>query len=110
MAASRGGIVERVKLSNERLRETSNSVPRPPSSRDWVILRVSACTSAFLRATASWFLSPRNYLELRGLQNQLAVARKNADVQAETLKITQSRLEGGRGTEFDVSTARSLLN
>src|SRR5437870_7930119 len=52
----------------------------------------------------------RNYLELRGLQNQLAVARKNADVQAETLKITQSRLEGGRGTEFDVSRSRSLPN
>src|SRR5437867_12672356 len=52
----------------------------------------------------------RNYFELRGLQNQLAVARKNADVQAETLKITQSRLEGGRGTEFDVSRSRSLLN
>jgi len=28
----------------------------------------------------------RNYFELRGLQNQLAVARKNADVQTETLK------------------------
>src|SRR5437867_1912693 len=52
----------------------------------------------------------RNYLELRGLQNQLAVARKNADVQTETLRITQSRLEGGRGTEFDVSRSRSLLN
>src|SRR5437870_7126553 len=52
----------------------------------------------------------RNYLELRGLQNQLAVTRKNADVQAETLKITQSRLEGGRGTDFDVSRSLSLLN
>lgn len=52
----------------------------------------------------------RNYFELRGLQNQLAVARKNADVQTETLKITQSRLEGGRGTDFDVSRSRSLLN
>jgi len=52
----------------------------------------------------------RNYLELRGLQNQLAVARRNADVQTQTLKITQSRLEGGRGTEFDVSRSRSLLN
>src|SRR5439155_12497605 len=38
----------------------------------------------------------RNYFELRGLQNQLAVARKNADVQTETFKITQSRLDGGR--------------
>ena len=52
----------------------------------------------------------RNYFELRGLQNQLAVARKNADVQTETLKITQSRLDGGRGTDFDVSRSRSLLN
>jgi NodT family efflux transporter outer membrane factor (OMF) lipoprotein len=52
----------------------------------------------------------RNYFELRGSQNQLAVARKNAGVQTETLKITQSRLDGGRGTDFDVSRSRSLLN
>ncbi len=52
----------------------------------------------------------RNDFELRGVQNQLAVARKNADVQTETLKITQSRLDGGRGTDFDVSRSRSLLN
>ena len=52
----------------------------------------------------------RNYFELRGLQNQLAVARKNAGVQSETLKITQARLDGGRGTDFDVSRSRSLLN
>src|SRR5436309_325399 len=52
----------------------------------------------------------RNYFELRGQQNQLAVARKNADVQTETLKVTQARLEGGRGTDFDVSRSRSLLN
>ncbi len=52
----------------------------------------------------------RNYFELRGLQNQLAVARRNADVQTETLKITQSLLDGGRGTDFDVSRSRSLLN
>ena len=52
----------------------------------------------------------RNYFELRGQQNQLAVARKNADVQTETLKVTQARLEGGRGTDFDVSRSRALLN
>lgn len=52
----------------------------------------------------------RNYFELRGLQNQLAVARRNADVQTETLKVTQARLEGGRGTDFDVSRSRSLLH
>jgi len=52
----------------------------------------------------------RNYFELRGLQNQLAVARKNADVQAQTLKLTESLLQGGRGTDFDVSRSRALLN
>ena len=52
----------------------------------------------------------RNYLELRGQQNQLAVARRNADVQKETLKFTEDRLQGGRGTDFDVSRSRSLLN
>ena len=52
----------------------------------------------------------RDYLELRGQQNQLAVARRNADVQRETLEITDARLQGGRGTDFDVSRSRSLLN
>ena len=52
----------------------------------------------------------RSYFELRGQQNQLAVARQNADVQTETLKVTQARLEGGRGTDFDVSRSRALLN
>ncbi len=52
----------------------------------------------------------RNYFELRGLQNQLDVARKNAGVQTETLKITRARLEGGRGTDFDVARSSSLLN
>lgn len=52
----------------------------------------------------------RNYFELRGLQNQLAVARRNAEVQTETFKITQARLEGGRGTDFDVARSSSLLN
>lgn len=52
----------------------------------------------------------RNYFELRGLQSQLAVARTNAGVQTETLKITESLLEGGRGNNFDVSRSRSLLS
>lgn len=52
----------------------------------------------------------RNYFELRGLQNQLAVARTNASVQGQTLGLTESLLNGGRGTEFDVSRSRSLLN
>ncbi|EIC30474.1 efflux transporter outer membrane subunit [Methylomicrobium album] len=52
----------------------------------------------------------RNYSELRGLQNQLAVARKNAANQAETLEITQARLEIGRGTELDTSRASAQLD
>jgi multidrug efflux system outer membrane protein len=52
----------------------------------------------------------RNYFELRGLQNQLATAKKNANNQAQTLEITRVRLEGGRGTEFDTSRAAAQLN
>src|SRR5687767_1478791 len=52
----------------------------------------------------------RNYFELRGTQHQLNVARRNATNQTETLQITQLRLEGGRGTQFDVARARAQLN
>jgi multidrug efflux system outer membrane protein len=52
----------------------------------------------------------RNYFQLRGLQNQLAVAKKNAENQAQTLKITQVRLESGRGTELDTSRAIAQLD
>lgn len=51
-----------------------------------------------------------NYFELRGLQNQLDVAQKNADNQAATLELTQARLEGGRGTELDTSRAKAQLD
>lgn len=51
----------------------------------------------------------RNYFELRGLQNELRIARQNATNQQDTLKITQVRLDAGRGTELDVSRARAQL-
>lgn len=51
----------------------------------------------------------RNYFELRGLQNQLAVAQKNADNQAQTLALTQVKLENGRGTELDTARAQAQL-
>jgi multidrug efflux system outer membrane protein len=51
----------------------------------------------------------RNYFELRGLQNQLAVAQKNADNQAQTLEMTRVKLENGRGTELDTSRALAQL-
>jgi outer membrane protein, multidrug efflux system len=52
----------------------------------------------------------REYVELRGLQARLEVARQNVDIQSQTLRLTQDRLAGGRGNEFDVARSRSLLN
>jgi multidrug efflux system outer membrane protein len=52
----------------------------------------------------------RNYFELRGTQNQLEVARRNAENQKQTLDLTIALLEGGRGTELDTSRARAQLN
>jgi NodT family efflux transporter outer membrane factor (OMF) lipoprotein len=49
------------------------------------------------------------YLELRGLQEQLRVARENADNQRETLHLVDVRLAAGRGTDFDSSRARAQL-
>ena len=51
----------------------------------------------------------RNYFELRGAQNQLEVAKKNAKNQTQTLDITRLRLEGGRGTVLDTSRATAQL-
>lgn len=52
----------------------------------------------------------RNYFELRGHQNQLAVARKNAENQHATLELTVARLEAGVGTEFDTARAKAQLD
>lgn len=52
----------------------------------------------------------RNYFELRGAQNQLQVARNNADNQGETLDLTVARLRAGRAAELDVAQARAQLN
>ena len=51
----------------------------------------------------------RSYLEMRGLQQRLRVARSNAENQRETLRIVEARLDAGRGTEFDTSRARAQL-
>jgi len=52
----------------------------------------------------------RNYFELLGAQDELAVAQRNATNQYETLKITKAILEGGRGTQLDVDRANAQLN
>jgi multidrug efflux system outer membrane protein len=52
----------------------------------------------------------RNYFEMLGAKNELDVAHRNAKNQLETVKITQARTEGGRGTDLDVARARAQLN
>ncbi len=51
----------------------------------------------------------RNYFELRGAQTRLEVARRNAENQRESLQLTSTRLEAGRGTQLDVSRAQAQL-
>jgi NodT family efflux transporter outer membrane factor (OMF) lipoprotein len=51
----------------------------------------------------------RSYFELRGAEQQLAVARRNADNQSKTLSLTEDRLKAGRGNAFDTERARSVL-
>ncbi len=51
----------------------------------------------------------RNYFELRGAQNQLAVARSNVENERDTLDLTLSKLKAGRATELDTARARAQL-
>lgn len=51
----------------------------------------------------------QTYFELRGLQEQLRVARENAENQQATLDVTVVRRDAGRGTDLDVSRARAQL-
>ncbi|HVS24520.1 MAG TPA: efflux transporter outer membrane subunit [Gammaproteobacteria bacterium] len=50
------------------------------------------------------------YLDLRGAQKRLAVARANLDSQRETLSLTRVRLDLGRGSELDVQSAAARLS
>jgi outer membrane protein, multidrug efflux system len=49
----------------------------------------------------------RDYFVLRGLQDQLTLTRRNADNQSSSMKLTQTRLEAGRGNELDTSRAEA---
>jgi multidrug efflux system outer membrane protein len=51
----------------------------------------------------------RNYFELRGLQQQLAVAERSLANQRETLRLTQIRREAGYGEEQDVASAAARV-
>ncbi len=52
----------------------------------------------------------RTYFELRGAQEQLAVAQRNAENQRRTLELTRQRLDAGRGTAFDTERAQAQLS
>jgi outer membrane protein, multidrug efflux system len=52
----------------------------------------------------------RTYFELRGAEQQLAVARRNSENQRRTVSLTEDRLTAGRGTAFDTERAKSSLS
>ena len=52
----------------------------------------------------------RAYFVLRGAQEQLAVARRNAENQRHTYEVTRQRLEAGRGSAFDTERAQAQLS
>jgi outer membrane protein, multidrug efflux system len=52
----------------------------------------------------------RNYLELRGLQQRLEVAKESLVNQRDTLRLTTVRLDAGRGTRLDVVRSQSLFD
>ena len=51
----------------------------------------------------------RTYVELRGQQYRLAVARSNMSNQEDTYELTQALLRGGRGTDLDIARALAQL-
>lgn len=51
----------------------------------------------------------RNYFELRGLQQQLAVAERSLANQNETLRLTKLRRDAGVGEEQDVASAAARV-
>ncbi|HUG73965.1 MAG TPA: efflux transporter outer membrane subunit [Steroidobacteraceae bacterium] len=51
----------------------------------------------------------RNYFELRGAQQRLTVAERNAGNQRSALELVESRLEAGRGTALDTARAEAQI-
>ncbi len=52
----------------------------------------------------------RTYFELRGEQAELAVLQRNAANQQQTVDLTNSLLDAGRGTELDTARAKAQLD
>jgi NodT family efflux transporter outer membrane factor (OMF) lipoprotein len=51
----------------------------------------------------------RNYVETRGFQRRLEIAKKNLKTQEEALAITQDRFKNGLTSDLDVQQAATLL-
>jgi NodT family efflux transporter outer membrane factor (OMF) lipoprotein len=51
----------------------------------------------------------RNYIELRGSQLRISIARENIGSQEQTLELAQARLEAGLGSELEVAQAKAQL-
>ncbi len=50
-----------------------------------------------------------NYVQVRTFQQRIAFARRNAEIQRESLRLTEVRLKEGKATLLDVRQARSNL-
>ncbi|HSF47529.1 MAG TPA: TolC family protein, partial [Burkholderiales bacterium] len=52
----------------------------------------------------------KNYIDLRGFQRQLAVARVNLKTQQDTLELTQVRFQAGLASDLDVAQQEAQVN
>ena len=52
----------------------------------------------------------RDYITLRGVQTELRIARDNARIAQDSLKLTQQRAAGGVTTNLDVANAQAQLS
>ena len=51
----------------------------------------------------------RAYHEIRGIQKQIAITRKNVDLQTRTVELVENLFASGEASEFDLSRARGQL-
>lgn len=80
---------------------------RATESRSAEVAAVGADVGALKVAMAGQLAS--SYFELRGLQLQYRVAKRNVALQQDSLDIVTARVNSGRGTEFDQVRARAQL-
>lgn len=52
----------------------------------------------------------RNYFEVLSLEKRLAITKKNAEAQAESLKIVEDRFNAGLTSELDLAQAKAQLH